>query len=106
MMLLAWIIFTINVNLSNMSGTGIIGLGFQPYIATLGSAFWGMLFGFPGAAIYVNAERKYMGVFAYLTLIGLFFTVILPVLVAALFGMILTLIVTLLLYRVFVENRS
>jgi len=106
MSIIAWMVLTIDINLTNMTGTGMLSLGFQPYIDLLGSAFWGILFGFPAAAIYVNSERKYMGVFGYLTLIGLFFTIILPVPIAAFFGMILTLIVATLLYKVFVETRS
>jgi len=105
-MMLSWILLSIQINLTNMSAAGIVGIGFAPYINLLGSAFWGMLFGFPAAAIYVNAERKYMGVFGYLTIIGLFFTVILPIPIAAFFGMILTMIVATLLYKVFVENKS
>lgn len=110
-MILTWLIFAINLNLSNSSGFGIFGIGFQPYLALLGNMAWGMIFGFPAAAIYVNAERKYMGLFGYLTIIGFFFSILFyddgPAMIFMTFlGLILVLIVSLLLYKVFVETKS
>jgi len=81
---------------------------FQPYIHIFGGLFWGMFFGIIGAAIYVSGEgdnRIYLVLAGYFIIVGIIFGIALTMPVIAIFGLILTFIVTNVFYRTFFESR-
>jgi len=80
----------------------------EPYLNIFGNLFWGIFFGFIGAGIFVSGEgdsRIYLVIAGYLIIIGIIFGIVLPSPVLALFGLILTFIVTNIFYKTFVEAK-
>ena len=91
--------------MSNFTRDGIIKVAFNPYIAIFGSFTFGIIFGFIGAAVYVN-ERSISTIITYLVLIGIFFAIVLPIPIAAIFGLILVFALATVFYKAFVESRG
>lgn len=80
---------------------------FAPYIVLFGNFFWGIIFGFIGAGIYVSGEGPliYLTILGYLVIVAVIFVILLPLFLVALFGLILTFIVTVILYNTFVVGK-
>ena len=107
-LLIPYIILTIDVNITNFTTGGWARMAVAPYIPIFGGLFWGMLFGFIGAAIYVSGEgdpRIYLIITGYLFIVGLIFGIALTAPVIAIFGLILTFLVTNIFYKTFVESK-
>jgi len=107
-MFISYIIFTIDVNITNFTTGGWARMAVQPYIDIFGGLFWGMFFGIIGAAIYVSGEgdnRIYLVIAGYLFIVGLIFGVALTTPVIAIFGLLLTFLVTNIFYKTFVEAK-
>ena len=87
-------------NFTNISDflQNILRYSFTPYLDILSNLAWGIIFGFIGAAIYVNS-RNLPALFGYLVFIGIFFSIVLPTAVFAIFGLITGLIGTYFIYR-------
>ena len=94
----------IEINLTNFTAGGIIRYSLNPYIVIFGNLTFGIIFGFVGAALYAN-ERSLGTIITYLTLVGIFFAIILPAAVVAVFGLILVFALATVFYRTFVETR-
>jgi hypothetical protein len=104
---IAYVIMTIDINITNFTQNWAY-YSVQPYINIFGNLFWGMLFGFIGAAIYVSGEgdpRIYLIITGYLIIVGLIFGIALAAPVIAIFGLILTFLVTNIFYKTFVEAK-
>jgi len=95
----------IALNFTNFTVDGILRAAFDPYTSILGNFFWGIFFGFIGAGLYAN-ERSITTIATYLILIGIFFSIIFPIPLMYLFGLILGFIITVILYVAFVESRK
>jgi hypothetical protein len=91
-------------NFTNFTGGGIIRWGMVPYYQIFGNFTWGIILGFIGAGLYAS-ERSLGIAFIYLVLVGIFFSIILPMALVYLFGLLFAFIVTIILYRTFVEKR-
>ena len=104
-MILPWIVSALNFNISNFTSDGILWVAFQPYIEIFGNLTWGIIFGFIGAGIYVN-ERSLSTIMTYLILVGIFFAIVLPVAIAAVFGLILAFSLATVFYRTFVTVKE
>jgi len=105
--LVSYIVFTIDINITNFTQNWTYH-AVEPYLNIFGSLFWGILFGFIGTAIYVSGEgdtRIYLIVAAYLFIVGLIFGVVLTTPIIAIFGLILTFLVTNIFYKTFVEPK-
>ena len=92
-------------NFSNFTAGGILRLGFDPYTSVLGNVTWGIIFGFIGAGIYAN-QRSLGITLAYLIGIGAFFGLIFPEELAFIFGLLLTFIISIVLYVTFVQSND
>ena len=99
------IVSAIDINLTNMTRDGIIRVAFNPYTAIFGSFTFGIIFGFIGAAVYAN-ERSIGTIITYLVLVGIFFAVVLPIPIVAIFGLILVFALATVFYKTFVEPKS
>ena len=89
-------------NLTNFTAN-IFRYAFDPYLSLLGNITWGFIFGFVGAAIYVN-NKSLPTIFGYLLVIGIIFSVILPAAVYSIFALVTTAVGASILYRVLVER--
>lgn len=98
------VLATLDYNLSNFLGDGIIRMGFDPYYSVFGNFTWGIILGIIGAGLYVN-ERSIGTVTIYLLLVGVFFSIVFPVALLFLFGLIFTLLVTIILYDAFIKRK-
>lgn len=102
------ILLQINLNLSNITYE-LARHSVEPYTNIFGNYFWGMFFGFVGASMYAAGtgdSRIYLVLIAYLVTVGIIFGVILDYAIIAIFGLLLTFLVTAVLYKVFVEART
>jgi len=95
----------IDINMSNMTRDGIIRVAFNPYLAIFGNLTFGIIFGFIGAAVYAN-ERSISTIITYLVLVGIFFAIVLPIPIAAIFGLILVFALSTVFYKTFVEPKN
>ena len=102
-----YIVLIIDANITNFTQNWSY-YAMKPYLDIFGSLFWGMFFGIIGASIYVSGEgdpRIYLVVLAYLFIVGLIFGIVLPMAIIAIFGLILTFLVTNVFYKTFVEPK-
>ena len=98
------IIMAITFNLTDfMENWMVHSLGV--YTNLLGNFAWGIMFGFIGAGIYVGS-RSIPTTFAYLCIIGLVFSIILPGAIIGLFALVAAFIGTSILYNTFVSSRN
>jgi len=95
----------INLTFQNFTDGGLFRMAFNPYVHIFGEFTWGIIFGFIGAAIYVN-ERSISIIATYLILVGAFVSIIFPSHIVAVFGLILAFIVTVIFYQAFFTNRN
>ena len=84
---------------------GIFVYAFNPYISIFGNLTWGIIFGFIGVAIYAQSERQMLTTFGYLVIVGIIFSVILPIGLIAIFGLLSAFIVGSILYHTIVESN-
>lgn len=91
------------LNFNDFIEGGIVKWGMQPYYVIFGNFTWGIILGFIGAALYAN-ERSTATVMLYLLLVGVFFSIIFPMPVVYLFGLIFAFTLTYILYRAFVGH--
>jgi len=78
---------------------------FDPYVSLFGNLTWGILFGFMGAGIYVGSHSQ-TTTFAYLVIVGIVFSIILPSAIIAIFGIIMAFIGAVALYTLYVQKRG
>jgi len=90
-------------NFSNFTNNGIFRAAFTPYLTLLGNYFWGILFGFIGAAIYAN-ERSIGTTTIYLILVGVFMSIVFPLPLAGIFGLILAFVLAIIFYKAFIQD--
>jgi len=90
-------------NFSNFTNQGIFRVAFQVYYSTFGNFTWGIILGFIGAGIYAN-ERSIGTTAIYLILVGVFMSIILPLPLAGIFGLILAFMITVIFYKAFVQD--
>lgn len=100
-----FIMATLDFNFTNFTGGGLVRWGFDPYYAIFGNFTWGIILGFIGTGLYAG-ERSIGTILIYLLLVGIFFSIIFPAPLIYLFGLIFTFLVTIVLYKVFVEKRK
>jgi len=91
-------------NFSNFTSDGILRIAFDPYLSIFGNYTWGIIFGFIGAGLYAN-ERSIGTLMAYLVLVGIFMSIILPAAFAAILGLILAFIFGTIFYIAFVKEK-
>jgi len=104
---ITYIVLQISANITNFTQNWTY-YAFKPYLDIFGGLFWGMFFGFIGAAIFVSGEgdpRIYLVVAGYLFIVGLIFAIALPMAIMAIFGLILTFLITNIFYKTFVEAK-
>ena len=97
-----------NFNASNFT-QNVVQNSLNPYLVLLGDLFWGIFFGFMIAAIYVSGDgdpKIYLSLMAFLVIIAIIFVVLLPFYLIAIFGMLLSFIVSGVLFKTFVEART
>jgi len=94
----------INLSFSNFTDAGIIRVAFDPYLSIFGNFTWGILFGFIGAGLYAN-ERSIATTSIYLILVGIFFSIIFPLWIVYIFGLLLSFLLTTIFYVTFVKSR-
>ena len=82
-----------------------VELAFSPYVAIFGNFFWGAFFGFIGAGVYVNTQNN-IHAFIYLVLVGFVFGVILPYGLAAIFGLLVVFMATVVTYNAYVSHKT
>lgn len=102
--LLSMIMVALEYNFSNFTTDGIIRIAFDPYLSIFGNYTWGIIFGFIGAGLYAN-ERSMGTIMIYLILVGIFMSIILPVMFAAILGLILAFILGSVFYLSFVKEK-
>ncbi|RLF62131.1 MAG: hypothetical protein DRN16_02395 [Thermoplasmata archaeon] len=90
-------------NITNFTAN-IFRYALDPYLSLFGNITWGFIFGFVGAAIYVN-NKSLPTIFGYLIIVGVIFSVILPAAIYSIFALITAIIGTTILYEVLVEKR-
>lgn len=90
-------------NFTEFINGGIIKWGMNPYYTIFGNFTWGIILGFIGAGLYAN-ERSVGTVMLYLLLVGIFFSIIFPMPITYLFGLIFTFLITIILYKAFIEK--
>jgi len=95
----------LDFNLSNFTSAGILRMAFDPYYHVLGNFTWGVILGFIGVGIYAN-ERSVGTTMTYLIVVGIFFSIIFPGVLAYIFGLMLTFLITITLYTTFVKQRT
>ena len=94
----------IDLSLENFTNAGIIRVAFDPYLSIFGNFTWGIIFGFIGAGLYAN-ERSVATISIYLILVGIFFSIIFPLWVVYIFGLLLAFLLTTVFYITFVKTR-
>ena len=95
----------LNFNFTNLTSEGLIRVAFNPYLAIFGNLFWGIVFGFVGASIFVN-ERSLGSISAYLIVVGVFFAVAFPTSIIMVFGLLLSFSIAVILYKALIERRE
>jgi hypothetical protein len=95
----------IDFNFSNFTTDGILRVAFDPYYAITGNFTWGIIFGFIGVAIYAN-ERAIGTTSIYLILVGIFVSIIFPMALVTVLGMLLAFMLGIIFYRAFVQSRD
>jgi hypothetical protein len=96
---------SIDFNFTNFTSSGILRVGFQPYLVIFGNFTWGIIFGFIGAGLYAN-ERSIGTITIYLILVGVFVSILFPASLIGLFGLILVFTLTVIFYKAFIQNRE
>jgi len=92
-------------NFQNFTADGILRVAFDPYLSIFGNFTWGIIFGFIGAGLY--ASNRSLGlIITYLILVGIFMSIIFPIQVVAIFGLLLAFLLATVFYITFVEQRS
>ena len=102
------IMYQLDINLSNLTYE-LARNSITPYTTIFGNFFWGIFFGFIGAAIYAAGsgdKRIYLVLTVYLIGIGVIFGILFDLAAIAIFGLLLAFLVTTILYKVFVETSS
>ena len=99
------ILAAINLNLSNLTTDGILKAAFNPYYSIFGEFTWGIILGFIGGALYIN-ERSIGTTTTYLILMGLFVSIIFPSHIVGLFAIILSLLLSIIFYKAFIERQG
>lgn len=94
----------IDLSLDNFTNSGIIRVAFDPYLSIFGNFTWGIIFGFIGAGLYAN-ERSIATISIYLILVGIFFSIIFPLWVVYIFGLLLSFLLATVFYITFVKTR-
>lgn len=102
--MLIQVLMGINLSFSNFTDAGIIRVAFDPYLSIFGNFTWGILFGFIGAGLYAN-ERSIATTSIYLILVGIFFSIIFPLWIVYIFGLLLSFLLTTIFYVTFVKSR-
>ena len=90
-------------NFTEFFDTGVIKMGFDPYIQILHDFFWGIFFGFIGSAIYAQNQSK-ATIAGYLIIVGAFFAIVLPYAAAVIFGIILAFVMGIIFYNAVVKR--
>lgn len=91
-------------NLTNLTDTGLARAMVDCYRTIFGDFFWSIFFGFIGAGVYVN-ERSLGAIVTYLTLIGIFMSIVFTLEVVAIFGVFLAFLLGVIFFRAFVDRR-
>lgn len=94
----------INLSFNDFVNSGIIRVAFDPYLSIFGNFTWGIMFGFIGAGLYAN-ERSIATTSIYLILVGVFFSIIFPLWVVYIFGLLLSFLLATTFYITFVKSR-
>lgn len=94
----------ISINVTQLFEDGLIKVAFGPYIAILGSVFFGVFFGFIGAGLYIN-EKSTGTLLGYLILVGIFCSIILHEFVVIAFGLILVFLIASVFYKAYMVER-
>jgi len=102
--MLIQVLMGINLSFSNFTDAGIIRVAFDPYLSIFGNFTWGILFGFIGAGLYAN-ERSIATTSIYLILVGIFFSIIFPLWIVYIFGLLLSFLLATIFYITFVKSR-
>ena len=93
-------------NLSQiLNETGLLSLGFNPYIGVFGDFFWGLFFGIIGVAIYSYKSNTY-ALIGYLTAVLALTRVVIPYGLLDLLVILLGLAVSGLIYFVFIKKKG
>jgi len=92
-------------NFTNFTEAGIIRIAFDPYLSIFGNFTWGIIFGFIGAGLYAGNRSLGLSI-TYLILVGIFISIIFPIQVMAIFGLILAFLLATVFYITFVEKRT
>ena len=101
--LLRIVLVILDFNLTNMTLKGIMRASFEPFTNIFGSYFIGMILGVIGVAVYVE-ERSLGHMIGYLIIVGVFFSIIIPVEISALVGLIAGIVLTRILYKAFAKK--
>ena len=102
-----WLVVMVNIgfNFTEFIDGGILRWGMVPYYVIFGNFTWGIILGFIGTGLYAN-ERSIGTTLLYLLLVGIFFSIILPMALVFLFGLIFTFLISIVLYKAFIEKTS
>lgn len=101
--MMPWVVFMdVLYNFSNFTRDGIIRVAFDPYLSIFGNYLWGIIFGFIGAGLYAN-ERSLGTATIYLILVGAFMSIVFPVAVAGIFGLLLAFLLAVIFYKAFIQ---
>lgn len=77
----------------------------DPYTSLFGNLTWGILFGFVGAGVYVGSHSQ-TTTFAYLVIVGIVFSLILPAAIISIFGIVMAFIGAIALYTLYVTRKG
>ena len=102
-----WFIVMVNIgfNFTDFIDGGMLRWGIVPYYVIFGNFTWGIILGFIGTGLYAN-ERSLGTVMLYLLLVGIFFAIVLPFSFVFLLGLIFTFLISVVLYKGFIEKTS
>jgi len=93
-----------NITFQNIQSKGLFSLGFDPYTQMLGSFFWALTFGIIGISIY--SWKGMSATIGYAVAIILITGAVIPASFANVFLLFLGLIITAVLYRLFMVKRK
>ena len=102
-----WLVVMVNIgfNFTEFIDGGILRWGMVPYYVIFGNFTWGIILGFIGTGLYAN-ERSIGTTMLYLLIVGIFFGAILPMGIVFLLGLIFTFMISVVLYKAFIEKTS
>jgi len=94
-----------DIDFSIITDTGILNLGFNPYIGVFGDFFWGLFFGIIGVAIYSYKSNTY-ALIGYLIAVLALTRVVIPYGLSDFLVIILGLAISGLIYYVFIKRKE